>query len=217
MNKEHLVRRLVQYALGLFVMALGVVLMKRADLGISPITCVPAAISNVTPITLGNLTIMLHAVCTIIQCILMRRVSLYNVLTMAVGFPFGYIIDGLMLVIKLEGAPMWLRCLALLAALACSGMGIHLMVGSDLMMPAPDGLSHTISQTFHKKLSNVKVCSDAVYVATSVVLDLIFMGRIVTAGLGTVASVLLVGRFVGLFGKVFPQAKMAPFWPVKKA
>ena len=41
-NKTHFPRRVLQYAAGLVVMAMGVVLMKRVDLGISPITAVPA-------------------------------------------------------------------------------------------------------------------------------------------------------------------------------
>ena len=40
-------RRVLQYFGGLVVMAMGVVLMKRVDLGISPITAVPAAVSAI--------------------------------------------------------------------------------------------------------------------------------------------------------------------------
>ena len=215
-NREHFLRRVLQYAAGLVVMAMGVVLMKRVDLGISPITAVPAAVSAITPFTLGNMTIFLHAVCVVGQIIVVKRVTLKSLLTMLVGVPFGYIIDGLMLLF--DPGPMgWvLRGILLIIGLALSGLGVLLVVGSDLMLPAPDELSHTISQVCKKKLSNVKIISDAIYVAIAVAVDLIFSRRVFTVGVGTVLSVLLVGRFVGWFGKLFPKLSMAPFWPAGK-
>ena len=216
MNYQHLPRRLLQFVIGLTVMALGVVLMKRVNLGISPITCIPASVSGFTPLTIGNLTIVLHVLCVIGQIIIERRFSVKNAVTMAVGFVFGYIIDGLMLLIPLDVVSLPLRFVILLLGLACSGLGLLLTVSSDVSLPAPDGLSHTISQVYRKKLSNVKVCSDAVYVVLSIALDLIFTRRISTVGIGTVLSVLLVGRFVGWFGKLLPGLKMDPFWPPTK-
>ena len=205
-------RRVLQYFGGLVVMAMGVVLMKRVDLGISPITAVPAAVSAITPFTLGNMTIFLHVLCVIGQIIVVKRVTLKSILTMLVGVPFGYIIDGLMLLFD-PGALGWpARIILLVIGLALSGLGVQLVVSSDLMLPAPDELSHTISQVYHKKLSNVKIISDAVYVAIAVAVDLIFSRRVFTVGVGTVLSVLLVGRFVGWFGKLLPKLTMPPFW-----
>lgn len=198
-------------------MALGIVLMKRVDLGISPITCIPASVSNFTPLTIGNLTIILHVICVIGQVVTERHFSFKNLLTMLVGFLFGYIIDGLMLLIRLEGLSLPMRFAVLVLGLACSGFGLFLTVSTDVALPAPDGLSHTISQVYGKKLSNVKVISDAVYVSISIILDLIFTGHISSAGIGTVLSVLLVGRFVGWFGKLLPGIKMAAFWPPIKS
>ena len=215
-NKAQFPRRVAQYAAGLVVMAMGVVLMKRVDLGISPITAVPAAISAITPFSLGNMTIFLHALCVVGQIIVVKRVTLKSILTMLVGVPFGYIIDGLMLLFD-PGALGWaLRIVLLLIGLALSGLGVLLVVGSDLMLPAPDELSHTISQVYRKKLSNVKIISDAIYVAFAVAVDLIFSRRVFTVGVGTVLSVLLVGRFVGWFGKLFPKLTMPPFWAAVK-
>ena len=215
-NKERFLRRVLQYAGGLVVMAMGVVLMKRVNLGISPITAVPAAVSAVTPFSLGNMTIFLHALCVVGQILVVKRVTLKSLLTMLVGVPFGYIIDGLMWLF--DPGPMgWaLRIVLLIVGLALSGLGVLLVVGSDLMLPAPDELSHTISQVYQKKLSNVKIISDAIYVAVAVAVDLIFSHRVFTVGIGTVLSVLLVGRFVGWFGKLFPKLKMDPFWAQAK-
>ncbi len=215
-NKKRFPRRVAQYAAGLVVMAMGVVLMKRVDLGISPITAVPAAISAITPFSLGNMTIFLHALCVVGQILIVRRITLKSILTMLVGVPLGYIIDGLMWLFDPGELGTALRIILLIVGLALSGLGVQLVVGSDLMLPAPDELSHTISQVYRKKLSNVKIISDAIYVAIAVAVDLIFSRRVFTVGVGTLLSVLLVGRFVGWFGKLFPSLTMPPFWPAAK-
>ena len=215
-NRVRFPLRVLQYAAGLVVMAMGVVAMKRVDLGISPITAVPAAVSAITPFSLGNMTIFLHALCVVGQILVVKRVTLKSILTMLVGVPFGYIIDGLMLLFDPGALTIVPRILLLIVGLALSGLGVRLVVGSDLMLPAPDELSHTISQVYKKKLSNVKIISDAVYVAIAVAVDLIFSRRIFTVGVGTVLSVLLVGRFVGWFTLLFPKLTMPPFWDKAK-
>ena len=207
-------------------MAMGVIFMRRADFGISPITAVPAAVTDAAAyrgftlpgigITLGNTTIVLHALCVIGQILLVRRVTLKSLLTMLVGIPFGKIIDLFNLLVGLHVETVVMRLLVLLIGLCLSGLGVLVVVGSDLMLPAPDELSHTISQLYDKKLSNVKIISDAIYVLFAIAIDLIFTGRLSTVGIGTVLSVLLVGRFVGWFGKLLPWVRMEPFWTLPK-
>lgn len=217
MKDKQMLRRTLQYILGLCVMAAGTVLLKRAELGITPITSVPAAVANVTPFTLGNMTIVLHAVCVIGQMLIVRRVTFKAFLTMLVGFPFGYIIDFFMWIFNPGPLGVPLRIVLLLIGLILTGLGVLLVVGSDLMLPAPDELTHTISQVYNKKLSNVKFVSDAVYVVIALAVDLIFAHQVTSVGIGTVCAVLLTGRLIGLFGKLFPVLKMKPFWPVKGA
>ncbi len=198
-KEKRMVRRVLQYVIGLCVMAAGTVLLKRAALGITPITSVPAAAANVTPFTLGNTTIALHVLCVIGQILVVRRFTVKALLTMLVGVPFGYIIDLFMWLFDPGPLGVFPRI-------------VLLVVGSDLMLPAPDELTHTISEVYGKKLSNVKFISDAVYVIVALAIDLIFAGKISSVGIGTVCAVLLTGRLIGLFGKMFPGLKMSPFW-----
>ena len=216
MNFKHMPRRVMQYALGLAVMAIGVVLMIRVQFGSAPITSVPTAISGITPFTIGNMTILVHALCIIGQAIIVRRITLKCLLTALVGVPFGYIIDLFMFLFAPDYLSPILRIVLLFVGLACSGFGVRLVVGSDLMLPAPDELSHTSSQVYCKKLSNVKIVSDAIYVAIAASVDLLSSGKLSSVGIGTVLSVLFVGKFVGWFTKLFPALTMEPFWPGKR-
>ena len=212
MNKEKFARRLIQYALGLVVMALGVVCFKRVEVGIPPITSVPAAVSNITPLSLGTATTLLHALCVIGQVAVIRRVTLKSMLTLLVGVPFGWIIDLLLWVFPASELSLALRTIILIIGLALNGLGVQLIVGCDLMLPAPDALTHAISKVHGRKLSNVKIVADAIYVAIALSIDLIATGKVSSVGIGTILSVLLTGRFIGWFNKLFPKLTMEPMW-----
>ena len=60
MKSKKMTRRILQYVAGLVCMAIGLVLVKRTYWGVSPITAVPDAVANITPLSLGNATILLH-------------------------------------------------------------------------------------------------------------------------------------------------------------
>lgn len=211
MREKQLTRRLIQYLCGLICMAIGLVLLKRTVWGVSPITAVPDAVANITPLTLGNATILLHVVCVILQLLVQKRVTLKSILTLCVGVPFGYLVD-LFMWLWDPALVLWQKCIALVLGIAIQGFGVALISGCDLMLPAPDELNNVISRVHGKKLSNVKMCADAVYVVTAVVINLISTGTLASVGISSIASVLLTGRFVGLSFRLLPGIRMNPFF-----
>lgn len=211
MREKQLTRRLIQYLCGLICMAIGLVLLKRTVWGVSPITAVPDAVANITPLTLGNATILLHVVCVILQLLVQKRVTLKSILTLCVGVPFGYLVD-LFMWLWDPALVLWQKCIALVLGIAIQGFGVALISGCDLMLPAPDELNNVISRVHGKKLSNVKMCADAIYVVTAVVINLISTGTLASVGISSIASVLLTGRFVGLSFRLLPGIRMNPFF-----
>ncbi|MBR1780306.1 MAG: hypothetical protein IJ751_02755 [Oscillospiraceae bacterium] len=216
MKEKQLPRRIIQYICGLVCMAIGLVLLKRTVWGVSPITAVPDAVANITPLTLGNATILLHLLCVVLQIVVQRRVTLKSVLTMCVGVPFGYLVDFFMWLWN-PTLNLWQKCIALVLGIAIQGFGVALISGCDLMLPAPDELNNVIARTYDKKLSNVKMIADAIYVVTAIVINLIFQHSLASVGISSIASVLLTGRFIGLTLKLFPRIKMEPFFNANAA
>ncbi len=211
MKSKQVVRRITQYVAGIVCMAIGLVMLKRTAWGVSPITAVPDAVANITPLTLGNATILLHVICAVAQILVQRRVALKSVLTLCVGVPFGYLVDFFMWLWNPQLA-IWQKCIVLILGIAIQGLGVALISGCDLMLPAPDELNNVISQVYHKKLSNVKMIMDAVYVVLAIVINLISTHSLASVGISSVAAVLLTGRFVGLSQRLFPKIKMAPLF-----
>ena len=216
MKEKQLPRRIIQYIAGLVCMAIGLVLLKRTYWGVSPITAVPDAVANITSLTLGNATIILHIICVALQLIVQKRFTLKSLLTICVGFPFGYLVD-LFMWIWNPALVLWQKIVCLIFGIAIQGLGVALISGCDMMLPAPDELNNVISRMYHKKLSNVKMIADAIYVAAAIIINLISTHSLASVGISSVASVLLTGRFVGLFLKIFPGIRMSPFFSFRDA
>jgi len=220
MRSKQLTRRIAQYLAGLVCMAIGLVLLKRTYWGVSPITAVPDAVANITPLTLGNATILLHVLCVVLQIVVQRRVTLKSVLCLGVGVPFGYLVDFFMWLWDPQ-LVFWQKCVALVLGIAIQGFGVALISGCDMMLPAPDEFNNVVARTYDKKLGNVKMIADAVYVATALVINLFtfLFARdllVLIIGISSVASILLTGRFIGLTFKLFPKVRMEPFFSAGK-
>ena len=216
MNEKQLPRRILQYLAGLVCMAIGLVLLKRTCWGVSPITAVPDAVANITPLTLGNATILLHVLCVVLQIIVQKNVTLKSVLCLFVGVPFGYLVDLFMWLWDPQMV-LWQKIVALVLGIAIQGFGVALISGCDMMLPAPDELNNVIARTYNRKLGNVKMCADAAYVLVAIAINLISQRSLASVGVSSVVSVLLTGRFVQLAYRVVPAIRMPPFFNAPRA
>ena len=217
MKSNQLTRRILQYIAGLVCMAIGLVLLKRTYWGVSPITAVPDAVANITPLTLGNATILLHVLCVVLQVVVQKKVTLKSVLCLGVGVPFGYLVDLFMWLWDPYRLTLWQKIVALVLGIAIQGFGVALISGCDMMLPAPDEFNNVVSRVYGKKLSNVKMVADAVYVVTAIVINLISVKSLASVGISSIASVLLTGRFVGLSFRLLPGIRMTPFFGASSA
>lgn len=212
MKSKQLTRRILQYLAGLVCMAVGLVLLKRTYWGVSPITAVPDAVAGFTALSLGNATILLHVLCVILQIVVQKRVTLKSLLCLCVGVPFGYLVDLFMLFWDPQHLLFWQKCLSLVVGIAIQGFGVALISGCDMMLPAPDEFNNVFSRVYNKKLSNVKMTADAIYVIVAIIINFLSVRSLASVGISSVASVLLTGRFVGLPYKILPGIRMTPFF-----
>lgn len=201
-------RRMIQYIAGLMTMALGVVLMKKAALGITPITSLPLALNEVLPVlSLGKWTILFHILCIIAIIVIQKKVTVKALLMLPVGIGFGYFIDLLLWLWSFETGSLPLRVLLLVVGIPVSGLGVALINDADLMLPSPDGLIRTISSQYGLKYPVVKICGDCTWVAIAVAIELPVLHQLCAVNVGTVASALLVGRSIKVWNKLLFSGK----------
>lgn len=199
--------RLPLYITGLFIMALGIVFIVKADIGVSPISSIAVAISKIAPITLGNSTILFHIVCILVIIVVEQKITLRTLLILPLAIAFGYIIDFFMVLLPIYVETIILRLLFCLLGIMLTALGIIVCVTADLMLPAPDALLHTLSDKYSISFGTVKNLGDALWVCITIIIEKCYFNQITSISFGTVLAVILTGRFVGLFTKYFNRIK----------
>lgn len=88
------ITRWVLFFLGVWIMTVGIAISVHATLGTSPISTVPAALIEATPLSLGVITIIMNLVFVAAQFLLLRRrLPLFNLFQILVAFFFGAMCD----------------------------------------------------------------------------------------------------------------------------
>lgn len=186
------------FIVGLFIMAAGVVLSVKADLGVSPISCVPYIYSLTFPLTLGQTTIILNILLIFLQMLLLRkRYKMFQLVQFPVVFLFGFFID---LIMKYAAwvTPVTYFEQAFLCLLSCVilGIGVFFEVKAALTYLPGEGLAMALTQTFGVEFGKTKIGTDSSLVVLGVISSLFFLGALEGIREGTVVAAVLVGYIV---------------------
>ncbi len=204
MEIKGLLKRSIIFIAGLFVMAFGVALSVKANLGTSPISSVPYVYSLSFPLSMGITTIIMHLVMVLLQIVILRKAyKAIQLLQLVVALIFGYFTDlTLFLVRANEYATnyfyQWFLCIVSVIFIA---FGIFLEVKANVTYLAGEGLVLAISKAFHIEFGKVKVGFDCALVTIAIVSSFIFLKDLKGIREGTVASAILVGLTVRFFNK----------------
>lgn len=182
-------------------MALGIALSIRADMGITPISSLPYVMSLGVPLTVGMLTILLHAGFLLVEYLLMRKeFEALQLLQLAAAAVFGVWIDlTLALTEWLVPASYPEQWLLLVASCVLLGIGICFEVAPNVLMMASEGMITAAVRRFHAEFGTVKILVDVSLVAGSIVLSLLMFSTVYGIREGTVAAAILVGICVKIF------------------
>ena len=197
--KKHLIRA-VLYLLGIVVLAFGIVLNTKASLGVSSIITISYSIAHIWNLNFANTSLVMYSSFVIIEMILrgIRKekrefwLSILQIPFSIVFTRFMNIFDNMLPDFKTayDGA-FWGsiggRFVVLLAAILLTGWGVVLTVNPRLV-PNPAG----------KSMGLTKNIFDISCVAITCILCLIANGKIIGVGIGTIASMLLIGRVIAI-------------------
>ncbi len=200
MNKA---KRYLIFLVGLFINALGVSLVTKANLGTSPISSIPYVLSLNFPLTLGNFTIIFSILLILLQILILRKnFKIENILQIPVSIAFGYFIDLTMyLLVWLDPQHYAVKLLALLAGCIVLGFGVYMEVLADVVMLPGESFVRAIVQTWRTNFGTTKIVFDSSMTVIAGVLSFLFFGKLNGVREGTIIAALLVGFIARLFGK----------------
>lgn len=200
MNK---LKRYLLFLIGLFINALGVSLVTKANLGTSPISSIPYVLSLHFPLTLGNFTIIFSILLIVLQILILRKnFKMENILQIPVSVAFGYFIDLTMyLFFWVNPGNYAMKLVVLLVGCTVLGFGVYLEVLADVVMLPGESFVRAIVQTWNTNFGTTKIIFDSSMTVIAGVLSFVFFGRLNGVREGTIIAALLVGFIARLFGK----------------
>ncbi len=201
-----ILKRYISFIMSLFVIAFGVSLAIRANLGSSPISCPPYVLSLApgASLTMGEYTIIMHIIFILSQILLLRKdYQKIQLLQILVGFLYGFYTD---LTMWMTVSLQWgntttdyvIRWIQLAVGGGLLAFGIAWEVRCNVLMLAGEGFPSAIAKFLHSDFGKVKIFSDTGLVLIGVIFCYLFFGtwRWNLIGIGTLFSMIYVGAMV---------------------
>ena len=214
MDKERLTpERIMIYFMGIIMVSLGIVLCKKCNMGISPLSSIPYVLEEIIPLTFGNLTTLFLFVNTGLQMLVLKE--FFNVrlwMQAPLAFVFGWIIDFISRMVNFDGTVLAYQITALILSVFFTALGMVCMISMDLIQNPPDGFVRLLSKKLDRELGTVKIRYDISCVSISILIGLIFLHKIRGFGVATIVSAIFVGKTVTWIKKFIYiiQTKMNP-------
>lgn len=200
------------YILGICILALGLTLSTKTNLGASPIIAVAFAISQLSGLKLGDATFLLYGFFILVQIGLhlfpapgkgrSKRAVLIDLLQLPFSIFFTRLLNLYAARIPAPEA-MLHRILLLILAVILIGCGAALTLDMRLVASPGDGIVQTISDTSGLELGLTKNIVDVCCVLATCALTYGFTRHIIGIGIGTLAGMFGTGRVIAVFNRLF--------------
>jgi len=183
-------------------MALGGCLGNRSGLGVNPISAVSLAFTQAFGISFSTTTLALYCLFIVIQFLLRGRNPRWRDL---LQLPFTFIFSAMLEIfdrsISFQAQTVFQGFILLIVSILIIGVGISLSVTMRLVPNPADGLLETLSWKLNKELGVTKNIEDVICAAVAFLVDLFFGSLWGSIGIGTVVSMVLLGRIISLFSR----------------
>lgn len=194
--------------------ALGIILNTKSGLGVSPIISVSYNVSMILGVNFGNMTFVLYTVFVLIEVLI--HIALKkgqgkellitlgkDLLQLPLSLVFTRFMNLFSAWIPAPENGFVLQLLVLVAGIICTGIGAAMSLDMRIIPNPGDGIVQAIADCIRKTVGFTKNCFDLFNICISISVGLIFAHRLIGIGVGTVLSVIGVGRVIALFNHLF--------------
>ena len=205
MDKKRL--RILVYVVVMFILALGLTLITKANLGVSPIISVPYSISQITGLNFGDLTFVVYAMFVVVQIIIHIRLKNHKrIASDILQLPLSLIFTRLLNIFTVHiptSQNLGIRFIILTFAIICTGIGAAMSLSMQIVPNPGDGIVQALAERFDKSVGITKNLFDCLNLSITLCISLFIAHQIVGVGIGTVIAVVGVGRVIALFNHIF--------------
>lgn len=190
------ITRVVTFLAGVFLIAIGVALSVRADLGTAPIASLPAVLSFATSVSVGTYVMALNVLFVVLQMLILRKkFPVFQFVQLPLAFAFGFFVDLSMYLTSWIQPGHYLEQWAwLLLSIVVLALGVFVEAQPRLTYLPGNAIVFTIYTVLQNyRYGTIKTLVDSTLVIVSAALSLILMGGLYGVREGTVFSAIFVG------------------------
>ena len=200
-GEKHILRGEAALIVAVIINSFGVVLMLYSGSGISAISSVPFAFSEVLPrLSLGTWTYIFQGLLVLSLMILQKRFVPQYLFSFVVGFVFGKLLDANDFWIHILPNELWMRVIYFAISYLLISFGIALSNRCCLPVTPTDLFPRELSKIICVAYSRIKISFDVICLAVTAIMTGIFLGHLEGLGIGTVLAAFTMGKVVGMIG-----------------
>lgn len=214
-SNAELFRRYLIFGISLLVIALGISIITRSDLGTSPITSVPYVVSLNTPLSLGTYFFFFTIFLIILQVIMLgKKGILERKVELLMQFPVALVLSvftdfGMWITAAWMPELYYVKIVSLVIGCLVLAFGICLEVIADVTMISAEYTIQFATMRLKKDFGTIKICFDVSLVLLAAFGSWLFSGRIDGVREGTIIAALITGPFVRM---IMPRLAFLRNW-----
>ena len=203
-NYKNIGKRIFIYVLGLFIIALGVSVSVKSNLGISPVNSIPYVVSLITGVEQGKCVTVIFCIFIGLQAlILLKDFKMKNLLQIICSTIFGYFVTTANKITA--GMPVCsnygMQLLYLFVSMCLIAVGLFLFIRANLIGMPAEGLAGAIVQRFGVKFPNAKTGCDVAMVLVATGLSLIYFHELRGVREGTILAAIFIGQLMKIWNR----------------
>lgn len=197
------------YILGLLILALGITLNTKTLLGVSAIISVPYTIAQIADFNFANATLVAYTLMVLAQFFIKgKNRTILDLLQIPLSIVFTRFLNVFDYILNFSEMTIIKQFILLVIAIICTGVGAAMTVNMKLIANPGDAIVSAIADRIGKTMGFTKNIFDISCVAISLIIGMICVQAPIGVGLGTLASMIGVGRVIAVFNRFFKK-KMA--------
>ena len=208
-------RRVLFYLIGQIILATGLTLSTKVNLGVSPILSIAYCASVITGRAIGDTSLIVYIICIIAEIILharqdmqpeqRKKVFILDLLQLPLSLVFTRVMNLFARFIPTPSGTLFLRIPLLILAIVCVGVGAAMTLDMRLIANPADGIVQVISDVSGMKLGLTKNIVDISCVILTAIASFTLAHRIIGIHVGTLLAMFGTGRVIAVFNRIMEK------------
>ena len=208
-------RRVLFYLIGQIILATGLTLSTKVNLGVSPILSIAYCDSVITGRAIGDTSLIVYIICIIAEIVLharqdmqpeqRKKVFILDLLQLPLSLVFTRVMNLFARFIPTPSGTLFLRIPLLILAIVCVGVGAAMTLDMRLIANPADGIVQVISDVSGMKLGLTKNIVDISCVILTAIASFTLAHRIIGIHVGTLLAMFGTGRVIAVFNRIMEK------------